>query len=127
MCYLILKRYLDKIILFIIFSFSILLMGCGGAGTSGVANFSTMAVFNDNYGSGVVLGEYTNGVEIIAILPEAVASAEEMNSNPTPDGILSDDISSYPIVSQSNGYNIRQGSAYDSGQFANFLKACKIF
>lgn len=89
------------------------LAGCGGGGSGGgvvsnqiINTWTTVSTFSDGRGVGRV--ETSDGVEAMFILPnivDLVANANAENS-----GYSNDDLNDYPVVSQSQGYNLRQGT-----------------
>lgn len=77
---------------------------CGGATTSDSVSFQTLSVFSD--GAGVARGTNGQGGELYYIAPNIVADVAASNASGPVDRI---DINDYPVMSQSAGYNIRQG------------------
>ena len=80
------------------------LSACGGGGTSSYS-FNTLTIFTDN--AGVASGTRSDGTRLYYIAPNIVADVAASNAA-GPAAQL--DISSFPIVSRQQGYNLRQGA-----------------
>jgi hypothetical protein len=90
------------------------LVGCGGSGDGTPATSSapvvtttasTLTIFADAAGVGRVTS--SNGTEFVYIAPSIVADVANVNAAGS--AATAVDITQYPIMSVSNGYNIRQG------------------
>jgi hypothetical protein len=99
------------------------LSACGGGDGGGGVTLSATAlnVFNDGAGVGRVVR--SNGSEFVYIGPNIVADVNATNGSSSVTPI---DITLYPIVSQSNGYNFRQGTSTENGLTVNVIVAEKI-
>jgi hypothetical protein len=99
------------------------LAGCGGSSTggssSGSANFTTLTVFGD--GAGVARGT-SGSAEFVYIAPNIVADVAASNAAGSSTPV---DITQFPIISVSNGYNIRQGTVSSGGVTVNAIVAEK--
>lgn len=96
------------------------LSACGGGG-GGSLSATALTVFNDGAGVGRVVN--SNGSEFVYIAPNIVADVNATNNSSS---VTPVDVTQYPIVSQSNGYNLRQGTITADGQTANVIVAEKI-
>lgn len=95
--------------------------GGGGGGGSSTLSATALTVFNDGAGVGRVVN--SNGSEFVYIAPNIVADVNATNNSGS---VTPVDITQYPIVSQSNGYNLRQGTVSANGFTANVIIAEKI-
>lgn len=93
----------------------------GGGGGGGTLTATALTVFNDGAGAARVMN--SNGSEFVYIAPNIVADVNATNGSQSATTI---DITQYPIVSQSNGYNLRQGTITANGLTANVVIAEKI-
>lgn len=92
----------------------VLLAACGGAETSSVS-FNVIKVFSD--GAGVGRGVASTRGELVYIADNIVADVAASNSTAdTSEGL---DVTTYPIISQTNGYNLRQGAEVIDGTSYN--------
>ena len=102
-----------------------LLAACGGAtgGSSGggTISFNAIKIFSDN--AGVARGVASSGGELVYIAPNIVADVAASNASGTSSSV---DVTQYPIVSQSSGYNLRQGVMTDGSTSFNVVVAEKI-
>lgn len=96
------------------------LSACGGGG-GGTLSATALTVFND--GAGVARVVNSNGSEFVYIAPNIVADVNATNNSGS---VTPVDITQYPIMSQSNGYNLRQGTMTADGVTANVIVAEKI-
>ena len=104
-------------------SLGLLVQACGGGGSSAVStNFTTMTVFSD--GAGVARMSNSSGGEGYYIAPNIVADVAASNASSEP--ITAVNILDYPIMSVSNGYNLRQGTLSSGGVSMNVVLAEKI-
>jgi len=95
--------------------------GGGGGGGSSTLSATALTVFND--GAGVARVVRSDGVEFVYIAPNIVADVNATNNN---NSVTPVDVTQYPIVSQSNGYNLRQGTVSANGAAVNVIVAEKI-
>ena len=108
---------------FILFLMVSIVSSCGGGsgGTTATLSATALTVFNDGAGVGRVVN--SSGSEFVYIAPNIVADVNAVNNS---DSVTSVDVTLYPIVSQSNGYNLRQGTLTSDGFTANVIVAEKI-
>lgn len=81
------------------------LSACGGGETSSVS-FQTLTIFTDN--AGIASGKGSDGTRMYYMAPNIVADVAGSNaSDSSPNQV---DVSSFPIISREQGYNLRQGA-----------------
>jgi len=102
-----------------------LLAACGGGSTGGSTTESVTAtaikIFSDGAGVARIVADSGTNLEMVMIAPSIVAEVANANTNGF-DSSGSVDVTQYPIISQSNGYNLRQGTSDGS----NIIVAEKI-
>lgn len=103
-------------------SIIVLISGCGGGGSSSMLSATAITIFNDNAGVGRVV-DNSDGTEFVYIAPNIVADVNATNNS---GAVTPVDVTQYPIVSQSNGYNLRQGTLTQNGFSVNVIVAEKI-
>ena len=99
------------------------LSACGGGGGDGGSNLNATALTIFNDGAGVARVVRSDGTEFVYIAPNIVADVAATNASGSVSPV---DITQYPIVSQSNGYNLRTGVITANGASANVVVAEKI-
>lgn len=102
-----------------------LLAACGGGSTTESVTASAIKIFSDGAGVARFVSNETANKEMVMIAGNIVG--EVANANAT--GISSTgkvDITQYPIISQSNGYSLRQGVLTEGSLSVNVIIAEKI-
>ena len=97
-----------------------LLAACGGSTTESVTA-SAIKIFSDGAGVARMVADGGTNLEMVMIANNIVAEVANANANGF-DSSGSVDVTQYPIISQSNGYNLRQGTSDGS----NIIVAEKI-
>ena len=97
-----------------------LLAACGGSTTESVTA-TAIKIFSDGAGVARIVADSGTNLEMVMIAPSIVAEVANANTNGF-DSSGSVDVTQYPIISQSNGYNLRQGTSDGS----NIIVAEKI-
>ena len=102
-----------------------LLAACGGGSTTESVTASAIKIFSDGAGVARFVSNETANKEMVMIANNIIAEVANANA----EGISSTgtvDITQYPIISQSNGYNLRQGVLTEGSLAVNVIIAEKI-
>lgn len=100
-----------------------IISSCGGGGSnSSTLSATALTVFNDGAGVGRVSDQ--NGSEFVYIAPNIVADVNATNGSESSSTQV--DVTQYPIISQSNGYNLRQGVLSAGGTTMNVIIAERV-
>ena len=80
------------------------LSACGG-GSTGSFSFQTLTIFTDD--AGIASGTNSDGTRLYYIAPDIVTDVALSNASGPATAV---DVSSFPILSREQGYNLRQGA-----------------
>ena len=102
-----------------------LLAACGGGSTTESVTATAIKIFSDGAGVARIVADSGTNLEMVMIAPSIVAEVANANTNGF-DSSGNVDITQYPIISQSNGYNLRQGTMTEGSLSMNAIVAEKI-